>query len=149
MKWVLHVLQTSKIGASPSGGLMSYPGHLLGKSYLSAEMQSVYSTDPGNWAHFCRVRIVKLISFFLLFPHIAVREKDCSFGFKFRIALLLNWQPIKGRVQLFHPWGKNRFRSFPKTMVMWTETNFSTVANIHNYRNRVYGVHYGIIKNSM
>ena len=36
---VLHIPQSSKIGASPSNGLMSYPG----------EMQSVYPRDPGNW----------------------------------------------------------------------------------------------------
>ena len=30
--------------------LVSYPGHLLGKSYPSAERQSVYSTAPANWA---------------------------------------------------------------------------------------------------
>ena len=29
---------------------MSYPGHSLVKSYLSAEMQSVYSTATANWA---------------------------------------------------------------------------------------------------
>ena len=29
---------------------MSYPGHLLKESYLSAEMQSVYSEVPGEWA---------------------------------------------------------------------------------------------------
>ena len=30
--------------------LMSYPGHLLGESYFSAEVQSVYFTAPANWA---------------------------------------------------------------------------------------------------
>ena len=34
----------------PSNGLMSYPGHLLGDSYHSAEMQLVYSTAPANRA---------------------------------------------------------------------------------------------------
>ena len=29
---------------------MSYLGHSLGESYLSAEMQPVYSTVPGDWA---------------------------------------------------------------------------------------------------
>ena len=36
---VLGIYQSSKIGASPSDCLMSYPGHLLGESYPSAEMQ--------------------------------------------------------------------------------------------------------------
>ena len=36
---------------SPSDCLMSYPGHSLGGGgYLSAEVQSVYSTTPANWA---------------------------------------------------------------------------------------------------
>ena len=29
---------------------MSYPGHLLKESYPSAQMQSVYSTSPADWA---------------------------------------------------------------------------------------------------
>ena len=29
---------------------MSYPGHSLGESYLSAEMQSVYPTAQADWA---------------------------------------------------------------------------------------------------
>ena len=38
--------------ASPSDGLMSSSGHSLGggESYLSAEMQSVYSTALADWA---------------------------------------------------------------------------------------------------
>ena len=36
--------------SSPSDCLVSYPGHLLGESYPSAEMQSVYSTALDNWA---------------------------------------------------------------------------------------------------
>ena len=36
--------QSSSItGASPSDCLVSYPGHLLGESYPSVDMQSVYS----------------------------------------------------------------------------------------------------------
>ena len=30
--------------------LVSYPGHFLRESYPSAEMQSVYSTAPADWA---------------------------------------------------------------------------------------------------
>ena len=37
--------------ARPSDCLVSYPGHWLGgESYPSAEKQSVYSTDPADWA---------------------------------------------------------------------------------------------------
>ena len=35
-------------GTPHSDGL-SYPGHLLGESYPSAEMQSEYSTSPTDW----------------------------------------------------------------------------------------------------
>ena len=47
---VLHIPQSSSIiGTSPSDCLVSYPGHTLGKSYPSVEMQLVYFTAPGNW----------------------------------------------------------------------------------------------------
>ena len=50
---VRHISQSScLIGASLSDCLVSYTGHSLGKSYPSAEMQSVYSTAPDNWANF-------------------------------------------------------------------------------------------------
>ena len=48
---VFHIPQSSRIyGASPSHCLVSNPRHLLEGSYPSAEMQSVYSTAPANWA---------------------------------------------------------------------------------------------------
>ena len=48
---VLHIPQSSSITeASPFGCLVSYPGHLLGQSYPSAEMQSLYSAAPADWA---------------------------------------------------------------------------------------------------
>ena len=44
---VFRIPQSSSItGTSLSDCLVSYPGHLLGTSYLSAEVQSVYSTAP-------------------------------------------------------------------------------------------------------
>ena len=36
-------------GTLPSYCLESYQGHSLGKSYSSAEKQSVYATTPANW----------------------------------------------------------------------------------------------------
>ena len=36
---------------SPSDCLVSYPEHSLGDSYPSAEMQSVYSAAPADWAN--------------------------------------------------------------------------------------------------
>ena len=35
--------------ASPSDSLVSYPGHSLEESYISTEMQLVYSTAPAAW----------------------------------------------------------------------------------------------------
>ena len=50
---VLRIPQSSSTaGTSPSDCLVSYPGHSLGRgSYPSAEVQSVYSTAPANWAN--------------------------------------------------------------------------------------------------
>ena len=50
---VLRIPQSSSTaGTSPSDYLVSYPVHLLGRggSYPSAEVQSVYSTAPVDWA---------------------------------------------------------------------------------------------------
>ena len=47
---VLSIPQSSSItAASPSDCLISYLGHLFGKSYPTAEMQLVYSTVPVDW----------------------------------------------------------------------------------------------------
>ena len=43
---VLHISQSSS-----SDCLVSYLGHSLGESYQSAEMLSVYSAAPANWAN--------------------------------------------------------------------------------------------------
>ena len=48
---VLRIPQSSSITeALPSDYLVSYPGHSLGESYFSAEMESVYSTATAAWA---------------------------------------------------------------------------------------------------
>ena len=49
---VLRITQRFSVaGASPSDCFVSYPGHSLGGgSYPPAEMQSVYSTAPADWA---------------------------------------------------------------------------------------------------
>ena len=47
---VLLIPQSSMTGASLSDCIMSYPAHLFGGFYPSAEMQSVYSTTLPNWA---------------------------------------------------------------------------------------------------
>ena len=48
-KWVLCIPQSSSINIASSDCLESYPGLSPGKSYLSAEMQSVYSAAPADW----------------------------------------------------------------------------------------------------
>ena len=49
-KGVLRIPQSFRItGVSPSDCLVSYPGHSLGESYPSAEMQLVYSTATADW----------------------------------------------------------------------------------------------------
>ena len=49
---VLHIPQSSSItGASPSDCLVSCIGHWSGEEYyLSAGVQSLYSTAPADWA---------------------------------------------------------------------------------------------------
>ena len=48
---VLYISQRSSIiGNLPSDCSVSYPGYSLGRSYPSAEVQSVYSTAPADWA---------------------------------------------------------------------------------------------------
>ena len=42
-------------GNSPSDYLVSYLGHSLG-GYPSAEMQSVYSIAPADWAIWCEYK---------------------------------------------------------------------------------------------
>ena len=52
---VLYIPQSSSITwTSPSDCLVSYPGPSLRRSYPSAEMQSVYSTAPADWAMFTK-----------------------------------------------------------------------------------------------
>ena len=51
---VLCIPQSSSITeASPSDCLVSYPGHLLGESYPSAEIQSAYSAAQADGATKC------------------------------------------------------------------------------------------------
>ena len=48
---VFHLLQSSRAGTSLSDGLVSYPGHIIeGGSYPFAEMKSMYSIAPADWA---------------------------------------------------------------------------------------------------
>ena len=59
---VLCIPQSSSItGTSPSDYLVSCPGHSFGwGSYPSAEVQSVYSTAPADWAIYVTNHHVRL-----------------------------------------------------------------------------------------
>ena len=64
---VLRITQSPSItGTSPSDCLVLYPGHSLGKSYPSAEMQSVYPTAQADSVERQGLRI-----FDLLYPLVA------------------------------------------------------------------------------
>ena len=67
----LCIPQSSSITeASPSDCLVSYPRHSLGESYLSADIQSVYSTVPADWA--INVLVPKSVS--LIFSRIPFKK---------------------------------------------------------------------------
>ena len=71
MNGVLKILQSSKTGASPSDGLMSYLGYLIVVGVLpSAEIQSVYATAPANWAHIIGYRLsildMNILNYFIV-----------------------------------------------------------------------------------
>ena len=73
---ILRIPQSSSItGISPSDYLVSYPGHSLGESYPPAEMQSVYSTTPINWANQMKMIKTKKI--------INVQEKNITVAIYF------------------------------------------------------------------
>ena len=55
---VRYIPQSSKTETSPTDCLVSYPEQsLVEGSYLSAEMQSVYSTAPADWITY-RLRVL-------------------------------------------------------------------------------------------
>ena len=48
---VLHILESSRTGASPSDDLVSYPGHSFKVGFtFFAEIESAYFTAPTDWA---------------------------------------------------------------------------------------------------
>ena len=75
---VLHIHQKSKARALPSNGLMTYPGHLLGVSYPSSEMQSVNSYSPtADWA----VKVSGLHMFIFIFFVLFLRRVFFVYGY--------------------------------------------------------------------
>ena len=119
---VLRIPQSSSItGISSSDSLVSYPGHSLGgRSYPSAEVQSVYSTAPADWA----MKIQKIaktffpkwwIWHFLLERHFKnnLIEKNRSIPNKVwddRVGNIL--EEMKDEQQIF----RNTLRSFKTTL---------------------------------
>ena len=56
---------------------VSYPGHSLGETYPSSEMQSVYSTTPANWASIiCNCIITKIILIMLKYLFLGYGHKS-------------------------------------------------------------------------
>ena len=45
----LHIPKRFRTGASSLNCFVLYPGHSLGESYLTAEMQIAYSTASDDW----------------------------------------------------------------------------------------------------
>ena len=75
---VLHIPQSSKTRASPSDCLMPYPGHLLGDSYHSAEMQLLYSTTPADCAmSWSEIPKVENVSSNLIRNHFFISDLCC------------------------------------------------------------------------
>ena len=76
---MLCIPQSSSItGPSLSDCLVSYPGHSLWRSYPSAEVQSIYSTAPANWA-IHRVN-VKTVLFQIIQFSISTQSKSRNHG---------------------------------------------------------------------
>ena len=74
-KGVLCIPLSSSISvASPSNCLVSYPGHLMGESYPSAEMQSVDFATPVNWVTYLWLLIIclEIRKLCLLYIHIYI-----------------------------------------------------------------------------
>ena len=69
----------SIIGTSPSDCLVSYPGHSLGESYPTAEVQSVYSTAQADWV--IRRVNVKTVLFQIIQFSISTQFRDQNSSF--------------------------------------------------------------------
>ena len=63
-------------GASPPVCLVTFSGLSLAESYLSAEMLSMYSTAPANWAN-VSLKVKKYINFSVI--HTILKKKKIDF----------------------------------------------------------------------
>ena len=87
---MLRIPQSSNTaGTSPSDCLVSYQGHSLGAgSYPSAEVQSVYSTAPADWAKYSlgnagSLTAMHLFSSGIHFVDTHVHHLSCNLFFSF------------------------------------------------------------------
>ena len=86
---VLRILQISKARASPSDCLGLYPGHLLGVVLPLAEMKSVRSNAPANWAGYLLDEVT-----YRRFHHLADLDKT-------HWSILTTYQPVRVILCLF------------------------------------------------
>ena len=82
---------SSIIYTSPSDCLVLYRGHSFGRCYVSAKIQSVYSTAPADWARvrlcfnmcfYCCVLfcLSLILSFCLYIPHLTLIDTHIYIG---------------------------------------------------------------------
>ena len=123
-KGVVRIFQSPNIiGTSPSDCLRSYLGHSLGESYPSAEVQSVYSTAPADWAigqhKCCNERRWLLISHAvylgMFFKHYA------SNGFEVKRTSTDSERSVakKEALHLFKLWFKSSHNSCNRNFLFW------------------------------
>ena len=115
--------QSSSItGTLPSDCFVSYPGYSSGESYPSAEVQSVYSTAPADWAMDIFIAISFFLSFFLSFFASHVFFCKLCYSIFFCLFYLLKWfGSISVLSILNHNWchsfafiAKQKWRTFCK-----------------------------------
>ena len=120
---VLRFPQSSSItGASSSDYLMSYPGYSLGGvSYPSAEVQSVYSTAPADWAVHVIIIILSCHQhgyhwiFLVTSPYRSIGPQGYTqYLYKaavcrFELVALHLLGHVKGSIGVHHLWGRPYF----------------------------------------
>ena len=103
---VHSIPQSSRVtGTSASDCLVPYPGHsLAGGSYLSAEIQSVYSTAPADWANINLANNSRLIVRYSLKEHSFIfLNKKWSLSTELKFFLMI-W--FVDHLMLSNPWRK-------------------------------------------
>ena len=131
---VLCLPQSSSITeASPSNCLVSYPGHSLGKSYPSTDMQWVYSAALADQSN--RVDV----DFFFVEWYISL-----SGLFNTKVILVeLQWY------YLTHDWGDKGFMPFPKESEYINMTIIQPHSNVQHVSHNTTGTPSQCIKLGM